>query len=239
MPTEAPSTIGAAAPQAVLFDFDGVLADTENVHTAAWERTFGAIGWDVAAAVCARAGEQDDRAFLEDVFASKGISGGDVPGWVARKQALTRSLLADGGHLYAGVATLVRALRDRGALLAVVSGTWRENVELVLEASGLIASFKHIIAKEDVAATKPDPAGYLLALSRLQVSPASAVAVEDSPTGLAAARAAGLRVVAVGHRRPPGSWTGEAHYIDHLVDTDAAMHILGFPRADTAARTPA
>ena len=73
-------------PRALLFDFDGVIADTENHHIVAWQRTFGLIGMEVDDAVCARAAEVDDREFLTDFFTSRKIVGGDVDGWIARKQ---------------------------------------------------------------------------------------------------------------------------------------------------------
>jgi HAD superfamily hydrolase (TIGR01509 family) len=201
--------------RAVLFDFDGVIADTENIHISAWERTFGLLGWKVPPEVCARAAEEDDRIFLADVFGQKGITGGDVEGWVRRKQALTVAMLADWPPLYPGLTNLVRELKDR-VTLAVVTGTWRENVDTLLSAAGLAGAFTKIIAKEDVDAPKPDPQAYRLALQYLKIRPADAVALEDSPGGLASARGAGIRAIAVGHRRPPGEWAGDAPYIADL-----------------------
>ena len=81
-------------PRAVLFDFDGVLADTENVHVAAWQRTFGLMGWLEADEACARAAEIDDRAFCAEVFARRKLEGGDVEGWSRRKQELAVRMLA-------------------------------------------------------------------------------------------------------------------------------------------------
>jgi beta-phosphoglucomutase len=216
----------ATATRAVLFDFDGVLADTENIHVAAWERTFGALGWDVPPEVCARAAEQDDRRFLAEIFAARGIDGGYVAGWVERKQRLTRMMLADSPRLYPGVDELVRRLRRRRLKLAVVSVTWRENVAAVLKAARLADRFALIVGKDDVAEPKPDPSAYRLALERLGLEPGEAVALEDSPGGLAAARGAGLRCVAIGHRRPPGDWTGAAPYLPDLLDTEAALKVI-------------
>src|SRR3954454_15190601 len=81
--------------RAVCFDFDGVLADTENVHVAAWQRTLARFGWEVSDEVCARSMEEDDRAFLAGIFTRRKIEGGDVEGWVRTKQVLTRSLLSE------------------------------------------------------------------------------------------------------------------------------------------------
>ena len=148
-----------------------------------------------------------------------------MSGWTLRKQALTIAMLKDSPRLYPGVAALVQALRGR-LRLAVVTGTWRANVETVLRASGLEDAFELIVAKEDVTAAKPAPDGYLLALKRLKLKPSSAVALEDSPGGLAAARAAGLRVVAVGHRRPAGDWVGDADYLENLARTERVLQVL-------------
>jgi HAD superfamily hydrolase (TIGR01509 family) len=214
--------------QALLFDFDGVIADTENVHVAAWQRTFAALGWEVADDVCARAAEEDDRDFLASLFTERGIAGGDVAGWALRKQELAIALLTDSPRIYPGVAALAQAVRGRVAL-AVVTGTWRANVEAVLGATGLAGAFDLIVAKEDVAAVKPAPDCYALALKRLRVAPAAAVALEDSPAGIAAAQGAGVRCVAVGHRRPRGDWIGSAEYLADLAETAGVLAVLGLP----------
>jgi beta-phosphoglucomutase len=198
--------------KAVLFDFDGVMAETENHHVAAWQRTLGAMGWQVPDEIAARAAEVDDREFLTDLFTLRGMPVDKVDEWVRRKQVLTVQLLRASPRLYPGVVELVRTLRGK-VRLAVVSGTWRENVEAVLEAAGLTDAFDTIVGKEDVTARKPAPEPYQLALKRLRLTARSAVALEDSATGMASARAAGLRVIAVGHRRPFGDWVGDAAYI--------------------------
>src|SRR5689334_21182238 len=103
-----PWSVAMSSPcRAVCFDFDGVLADTENVHVAAWQRTLARLGWDVPDDLCARAVEEDDRAFLGGLFTRLKIEGGDVEGWVRAKQVLTVALLAESPRLYPGVANLV------------------------------------------------------------------------------------------------------------------------------------
>jgi HAD superfamily hydrolase (TIGR01509 family) len=214
-------------PRAVFFDFDGVIADTENIHVAAWQRTLGALGWDVPDEVCARAVEIDDRAFLAELFATRKVEGGDLEGWVRRKQELTRTLLADSPRIYPGVADLIEKLRGR-VRLAVVSTTWRENVTSVLGALHLADAFETIVGKEDVSNVKPDPECYRHALARLAVHPAEAVAIEDSASGLASAHAAALRTLAVGHRFSQGDWSSNSAYVDDLTRTDAVLEALGF-----------
>ncbi len=217
------------APRAVLFDFDGVIADTENHPIAAWQRTLMALGWQVSDEVAARSAEVDDRQFLRELFAAQEIEGGDVEGWVRKKQVLTIRLLQDAPRVYPGVIELVSALRGE-SLLAVVSGTWRENVETVLAAASLTGAFELIIGKEDVGSVKPDPEAYLLALRRLGIAPKKAMAIEDSPTGVASARAAGIPCIALGHRREFGPWVGDSVYFSGLEPVSGVLQHLGLKR---------
>jgi HAD superfamily hydrolase (TIGR01509 family) len=198
--------------KAILLDFDGVIAETENHHVAAWQRTLATLGWQIPDDVAARSADIDDREFLAQLFASRGLVSGKIDEWVRRKQVLTVQLLRDSPQLYPGSVQLIRALHGR-VRLAVVSGTWRENIQAVLQAAGLVECINTIVAKEDVKSPKPAPEAYELALKKLRISAKSAVAIEDSPVGVASARAASLRVIAVGHRHPFGDWVGDSLYI--------------------------
>jgi beta-phosphoglucomutase len=213
-------------PKAILFDFDGVIADTGNHHIAAWQRTLAVMGWQIADEVAARSAELDDREFLAELFAARGIKEGKIDDWVRRKQVLTVQLLKDAPQLFPGVVDLIQELHGL-VRLAVVSGTWRENIKTVLGAAGLADLFDLIVGKEDVAAGKPAPDAYQLALKRLRLMGRSTVALEDSPNGLAAARAAGIRAIAVGHRRPFGEWVGDATYISGFEPAHGLLQHLG------------
>ncbi len=139
---------------------------------------------------------------------------------------LTVQLLKDAPRLFPGVVDLVRRLQGR-VRLAVVSGTWRENIQAVLDAAGLADSFDLIVGKEDVTARQAGPRRHQLALKRLRLVAKSTVALEDSPTGLASARAAGIRAIAVGHRRPFGEWVGDATYISGFEPASDLLQHLG------------
>jgi HAD superfamily hydrolase (TIGR01509 family) len=214
------------APKAILLDFDGVIAETENHHIAAWQRTLSALGWQVSDSVAAVSAEIDDREFLKDLFATRGLPTVKVEEWVRRKQMLTIRMLENSPRVYPGLVELVRELQGR-VRLAVVSGAWRENIEAVLAAVGLASAFETIVGKEDFKAVKPDPEAYLLALRQLRIPPKDAVAFEDSPAGLAAARAAGVSAIAVGHRRSFGDWVGNAAYISGLEPVEGLLRHLG------------
>ncbi len=214
------------AVHAVLFDFDGVIAHTANHHVVAWQRTLATMGWRVTDEVAARAAEVDDRQFLVDLFTKRGIESDKIDEWVRRKQVLTVELLRQAPRLHRGVVELVGLLRGR-VRLAVVSGTWRENIHAVLESAGLADAFELIVGKEDVTERKPEPEAYLKALERLGVSAAQAVAIEDSPTGIASARAAGVAVIAVGHHRAFGDWVGESKFVAGFEPARGVLEQLG------------
>jgi len=214
------------ALKAIFFDFDGVIAETENHHIAAWQRTLSVMGWQVSDEVAARSAEIDDREFLAELFAQRGIVSDKIEDWVRRKQALTVHMLQESPRLYPGVVDLIQKLRGR-VRLAVVSGTWRENILTVLDAAELAESFETIVGKEDVTLVKPAPEAYQLALRRLRLSARSSVAIEDCPTGLESARAAGIRAIAVGHRRPFGDWVGDSTYISGFEPVEGLLRHLG------------
>lgn len=213
------------AIRAVFFDFDGVLADTENHHVAAWQRTLAALGWAVPDEVAARSAEIDDRAFLSELFWARGVTEGDVEGWLRAKQHLTCMLLNDSPRIYPGVAELVTALAGR-VVVGVVTGAPRRNVEIILKSAELDSLATLIVAKEDVRRPKPAPDPYHFALAKLELSPEEAVALEDSPAGVASARAAGIRTIAVGHRRPLGDWTDGAPFLENLETTSTVLKLL-------------
>jgi HAD superfamily hydrolase (TIGR01509 family) len=141
------------------------------------------------------------------------------------------SLFADSPRLYPGVAELVSELSARGVRLAVVSTTWRGNIEVALSSALLASHFETVVGKEDVSQTKPDPEAYELALKRLKLGPEAVVALEDSATGLASARRAGVRAVAVGHRQPRGEWADGAPFVESLARVSEVLALLGWPDA--------
>jgi HAD superfamily hydrolase (TIGR01509 family) len=213
------------ALKAVLFDFDGVIADTENQHIAAWQRTLSVMGWQVPDEVAAQSAGVDDREFLRELFAKHSIVSDKIEDWVRRKQALFVRMLRDSPRLYPGAADLIRTLHGQ-VRLAIVSGTWRENIETVLGAAGLGDAIDTIVGKEDVTVVKPAPEAYRVALKGLRCSARSSVAIEDSPSGIASARAAGIRVVAVGHRRTFGDWVGDATYVTGFEPATGLLKLL-------------
>ena len=190
--------------RAVVFDFDGVLADTEDLHWAAFQevarergltlsrddyfhRFLGLPDHDCIAAFCADGGAPLSTAELDRL--------------VARKRRHFAELSQDMG-LYPGVDVTLRRLYAHFAL-AIASGAARDEIEAVLERAGVQSLFGAVVAAEDVAAGKPSPDPFLRALGDLNrrrprpFASRECVVVEDSPAGVAAARAAGMQCIAV------------------------------------------
>lgn len=185
------------AARALVFDFDGLILDTETPEFVAWQELFAAhggrlvaedwahvigsidSGWNAAAEIRRQTGVSVDEDDLRKA-------------WKARQvELLARESVRP------GVEALLKQAALRGLGVAVASSSSRRWVEHNLERIGLLDAFPVIATGNEVPRTKPDPAVYLLALSRLGVDPAEALALEDSPNGIRAARAAGLRCIAV------------------------------------------
>jgi HAD superfamily hydrolase (TIGR01509 family) len=217
-------------PSAVLLAFDGVLADTENYHVAAWQRTLARLGWEIPDEVAARAVEIDDYAFAAEVFARRAVVQADLDGWVERKRALTLEMARLSPRLFPGAAELVTSLAGR-ARLAVTADARREVVEAVLGGAGLLDSIELIVAAGDAKAARPDPEVLRTAVKRLKLKPktGSVLAVEGTPAGLRAARLAGISALAVGHRRPFDDWVGDAPYVSGLEPVAGLLAQIGFP----------
>jgi beta-phosphoglucomutase len=195
----ADSTPGAA----ILFDFDGVLVEDEWLHWRALRDVLGRLGIPLPRArYDARYLALDDNAACRAALEDAGWPRTGRPALVAllvrRKRRLFRRLCVR--HRLGvsfGARRVVRVLSARMPL-AVVSGAARVEIVGALKKAGLLRRFETIVAAEDVRRCKPSPEGYRTALRRLRLAAGPAcIAVEDSPGGIAAARAAGLRTLGV------------------------------------------
>jgi putative hydrolase of the HAD superfamily len=181
----------------VVFDFDGLILDTETSIFESWRVAFVAHGCapptiEEWAAEVGTVGGLDVVALLE----SRAAGPVDVDAMQLRRRAYRDDVLAR-EVARPGVAEWIADAVGRGFGLAIASSSEREWVEPHLRRLGLRDHFAHLACYGSGLAAKPAPDTYLEACARLGVAPAEAIAVEDSPHGIDAARAAGLRVVAV------------------------------------------
>ena len=192
------------AAQALIFDFDGVLADTEALHCAALQAVMADANLPLSRTeYYERYLGLSDRDCILTMYERAGmaVSTSYVDGLVARKRERFALIMRDAG-LYAGTATALRRLAERH-VLAIASGAFRDEIETVLERAQVLELFSAVIGVEDAAAGKPAPDPFLAALRAinerkgLRLTPADCLVIEDSPRGIAAAHAAGIRCVAI------------------------------------------
>ena len=214
-------TMDVNLPAAVVFDNDGLLLDTESVWTRAEEDLFARRGTEFTAAdkhdlvgtSAAVAGRTLERRLQEPGRAGELIE---------ELNALVVAELEHGVEAMVGARELLGRLRERGTPIGLVSNSPLVFVRRSLELVGFEEVFDVVLSAHEVAAPKPAPDPYLEACRRLGV-PAGpeVVALEDSPTGVAAARAAGLTVIGVPSIE--GIALEEAHHIaESLLDAVVA-----------------
>ncbi|MBI4842237.1 MAG: HAD family phosphatase, partial [candidate division NC10 bacterium] len=184
--------------RAILFDFDGVLVDSEPIRFRAGARALEEIGMALTWERFTRfwLGRTDDaglRDLLGDRFEAEGKR------VAARRNALYEERL-DEVSAFEDRLRLIRRPPD-GIRLAVATGSRSKEVEHILGHLGLSRHFEVIVTAEDYARAKPAPDPFLAAARRLGVPPASCLVLEDSAAGVAAAHAAGMPVVAVDRGR--------------------------------------
>jgi HAD superfamily hydrolase (TIGR01509 family) len=213
-------------PDAVVFDNDGLLLDTESVWTRAEEDLFERRGLEFTPA--------DKR---ELVGTSAEIAGGILerrlgePGRAAELieelNALVVAELEHGVEAMIGARELLERLRERGTPTGLVSNSPLRFVQRSIEIVGFETLFDVILSAHEVAAPKPAPDPYLEACRRLGVEPGpNVIALEDSPTGVAAARAAGLTVIGVPSIE--GIALEEAHHLAESLLDDVVEKRLAF-----------
>jgi HAD superfamily hydrolase (TIGR01509 family) len=219
------TSMEAAPPEAVVFDNDGLLLDTESVWTRAEQDLFDRRGLEFTPA--------DKR---EMVGTSAEIAGGILerrlgePGRAAdlieELNELVVAELEHGVEAMVGARDLLHELADRGTPLGLVSNSPPAFVRRSLEIVGLEDRFDVVVSGHEVAAPKPAPDPYLEACRRLGIEPGpDVIALEDSPTGVAAARAAGLTVIGI--PSIDGIALDEAHHIaESLLDDVVARQLV-------------
>lgn len=183
---------------AILFDFDGVLADSEPVHFESWNHVLAPFGvqldWETYARECIGV---DDRVMIERLcgLRSPPVPFEDVWAGYPRKRDLFRELMRQPGVFHPETLQLARRLVEAQMPLAVVSSSGRLEVEEPLESAGILGCFQTLVCGREAERLKPDPAPYLLAAERLGCR--QPLVVEDSDAGEASGLAAGFDVLRV------------------------------------------
>jgi beta-phosphoglucomutase len=207
-------------PDALVFDFDGVIVNSEPVHLRAFQAVLAAesIALSAREYYLRYVGLSDKDAF-EEIARSSGASwtAERLDALVLAKTAEVQRVLAENSPLFPDAAARIRALAVEWPL-AVASGALREEIEQVLDRAGLAGCFAAIVAAGETPRGKPAPDPYALAVERLSAAigtrlvPSRVAAVEDTLQGLVSAHAAGLRTIAV-TTTYPASALASADYV--------------------------
>lgn len=196
---------------AVIFDFDGIIVDTEPIHFKAFQDVLRPLGlgysWEE---YLEKYIGFDDRDAFREVFRTAGreLEERMLGDLINKKAEVFENIVRMGVKPYPGVVELVTSIS--GVLpLALCSGALARDIWPILDQLSLTAAFDVIVTADDVRASKPDPESYLLALERLsalfpekRVLPENCLAIEDTPSGISSAREAGLLVLAVTNSYP-------------------------------------
>lgn len=196
----------------VIFDLDGVLINSEPLHLRAYQEVLAEYGVSLS-----------DEVYYASylVYSDREVLGRLVPRPDRLEAALAAKERRYLGLVAAGVPAFADGLRLLSRLdgwrIGLATGSLRREAELALAALGVRDRFRAIVAIDDCGRGKPDPEPYRLAAARLGLPPGRCVAVEDSPGGVQAAKAAGMRCVAVTHTCPR----------ERLAEADAVVDDLG------------
>jgi beta-phosphoglucomutase len=210
--------------QAIVFDFDGVIANSEPLHLLAFQQALADDGVELTATeYYSRYLGYDDVGMFEALGRDRGMSmqSGRVAELVARKGDRMQNLLHSGSVLFPGALEFIRTAAA-AVPIAIASGALRHEIDEIIDAAGVANLFATIVAAGDTPESKPSPAPYRLAFEQLQektgraLDPRRAVAIEDSRWGLESARGAGLRLVGVTSSYSAGELSSAELVVDGL-----------------------
>ncbi len=199
------------ALQAIIFDIDGLMIDSERVSQRSWTQTLGSAGYVLSEATYLQMigrTEKDVRHILADAF------GAAFPfdEMYSKREVRFRELISGGIAVKPGLAELLAHLDALGLKKAVASSTYRKLAELKLESAGIRAHFSDIVTGDEVARGKPAPDLFLAAARKIGVEPPACLVLEDSQAGIQAAHAAGMRSILVPDMQPVDEATRSLAY---------------------------
>jgi HAD superfamily hydrolase (TIGR01509 family) len=187
------------ASKAVLWDMDGTLINSEELHWTAWRDTMAHEGIVITREqFLASFGQRNDS--IIPAWLGPAATAEEIDRIGEAKEQLYRKLVREADILpEPGVAAWLQALHAEGWQQAIASAAPRANIDIILQVLSLSHVFQGIVSAEDVHRGKPDPEVYFLAASKVGVPPDRCVVVEDAAPGIEGARRAGMRSVGVSH----------------------------------------
>jgi HAD superfamily hydrolase (TIGR01509 family) len=215
-------TLTRARLAAVIFDCDGTLVDSEPLARVAWDRSLAPHGYEI-----------DDEEYVSLIglpylrvhrFFAERVPGLAPPdafweGYSGRLFELIDTQL----EVFEDALETVRGLAEHGLAVAVASSSPRARLDRTLARAGLTDAFAVTVAGDEIAQGKPAPDMFLEAAARLGVEPARCAAIEDSPPGVAAGRAAGMTTVGIARSAADAAALGGAHVVLERLSAEAVL----------------
>jgi beta-phosphoglucomutase family hydrolase len=215
-----------------IFDWDGVIINSAAHHEASWERLAKECGKPLPVNHFKRGFGMKNEVIIPELLQWTTVPT-EVRILSLRKEALYREIVRERGiEALPGVREFLLTLKEKGIPRVIASSTHLENITATLDVLKLEEFFSYIVSAEDVKRGKPDPEVFLTAANKIGVAPADSVVFEDALVGIAAAKAAGMRVVAVATTEPKDKLAHADWVVDRLDelsvpqlwDTHAAGH---------------
>ncbi|MFX0136683.1 MAG: HAD family hydrolase [Candidatus Hodarchaeota archaeon] len=180
----------------VIFDMDGVLADTESIHFESWLKMAREIGLEFTEELFKETFGQKSPAIIRKLVGSE-VDNNLVVKWANLKEVYYRKMVKDKLTPLPGVIRIIKELKSEGFKLAVGSSGPPENVDLLLRKLKIKAYFDVIITAAEVDKGKPEPDVFLIVSKILKINPKNCVVIEDAPVGIEAAKRAGMASIAL------------------------------------------
>lgn len=192
--------------KAVIFDFDGVITDSEVLHFRAFNSVLRRYGVELTTREYYKSylGFSDVDCFKFLIHLGRlGIAESEIPDLVEKKTVIFEDLAKNEGHLIEGVRDFLAMLAQNAIAMGICSGALLPEIEMILDDADLRGHFQTVVSAEHVKKGKPDPEGFLLALERINakrphpIEPDECIVIEDAHWGLQAAKSAGMHTIGV------------------------------------------
>ena len=201
--------------KAVIWDMDGVIADTAHYHFKAWQEVFQIRGVNFTRDDFRRNFGQRNDTIIRNTLGEQ-ISQSEIEAIAGEKEKTYRKVIGQNIRPLPGAVKLLKSLREHGFKIALASSAPIENIKLVTRGLGIDNYFHSIVTGRDVAEGKPSPQGFLLAAEKLGVEPRDCIVIEDAIAGVTASKRAGMCCIAVTNTHPR----------ERLMEADLAVDTL-------------
>ena len=191
----------ASSKKAVIWDMDGVIADTARYHLKGWQMVFRKRGANYTEEDFRRNTGKRSDTIIKSVLGEK-ISQGKIMTIIQEKDENFRQLMGQNIRPFPGVLKLITSLKEHGFKIAIASSAPMENIQLITRNLKIHNRFDTIVTGWEVTRGKPDPQTFLLAAEKLGVAAEDCIVIEDAISGVTASQRAGIRCIAVTNTTP-------------------------------------